>query len=142
MLTKREVIINHKEEGGPEGLYSIGGIKFTTARLVAEKIFGMVEADGKVMNPPKPLPVMTQSASVVAQELAQWEKDETIVHLDDLILRRTTLWEQGEDLDLSAIASQFSRWDEQKRAEEVERCMLRIQKLRTDLIERNDAHGM
>jgi glycerol-3-phosphate dehydrogenase len=36
-LTSREVIVNHANRGGPRGLYSVTGIKFTTARKVAER---------------------------------------------------------------------------------------------------------
>lgn len=36
-LTKREIIIDHARLGGPTGFYSVSGIKFTTARRVAEK---------------------------------------------------------------------------------------------------------
>ena len=43
-LAVREIILNHSENGGPKGLFSVSGVKFTTARLVAEKtlrkIFG------------------------------------------------------------------------------------------------------
>jgi glycerol-3-phosphate dehydrogenase len=36
-LTAREVIVDHGSRGGPRGLYSATGIKFTTARKVGEK---------------------------------------------------------------------------------------------------------
>jgi len=36
-LTAREVILDHGRHGGPVNLYSVTGIKFTTARKVAEK---------------------------------------------------------------------------------------------------------
>jgi glycerol-3-phosphate dehydrogenase len=36
-LTAREVIVDHGSRGGPRGLYSVTGIKFTTARKVGEK---------------------------------------------------------------------------------------------------------
>lgn len=36
-LTRRETIVDHAAVGGPKGLYSVSGIKFTTARRVAEK---------------------------------------------------------------------------------------------------------
>jgi glycerol-3-phosphate dehydrogenase len=36
-LANREVIFNHAVEGGPAGLFSISGVKFTTSRLVADK---------------------------------------------------------------------------------------------------------
>jgi len=41
-LTRREVIINHETHGGPSGLHSISGIKFTTSRLVAEKALNQI----------------------------------------------------------------------------------------------------
>ncbi len=36
-LTAREAIVNHGIRGGPRGLYSVTGIKFTTARKVGER---------------------------------------------------------------------------------------------------------
>jgi glycerol-3-phosphate dehydrogenase len=36
-LTAREVIVDHGSRGGPRGLYSVTGIKFTTARRVGER---------------------------------------------------------------------------------------------------------
>jgi glycerol-3-phosphate dehydrogenase len=36
-LVSREVIVDHAEQGGPKGLYSVSGVKYTTSRLVAEK---------------------------------------------------------------------------------------------------------
>lgn len=36
-LAGHEVIFQHEAKGGPKGLYSISGVKFTTSRLVAEK---------------------------------------------------------------------------------------------------------
>jgi len=41
-FTHRDVVIDHSQLGGPKGLYSISGIKFTTARLVAERTLNMV----------------------------------------------------------------------------------------------------
>ncbi len=35
-LSKRPATIDHSVNGGPEGLFSISGVKFTTSRLVAE----------------------------------------------------------------------------------------------------------
>jgi glycerol-3-phosphate dehydrogenase len=36
-LAMHEIIHDHGARGGPDGLFSISGVKFTTARLVAEK---------------------------------------------------------------------------------------------------------
>lgn len=146
VLTKREVLIDHQKKGGPKGLYSIGGIKFTTARLVAEKIWGLIENEKNT----KGLPPYSSLLSANNQNAhpAFTPQDQTsmyalgkaagqngnVVHLDDLILRRSTLWEQGSSLDLAGIASQFDNWDEQRREEEVQRCLQRLSHLRADLM--------
>ena len=41
-LAVREVIRDHRAHGGPKGAYSVSGVKFTTARLVAEKTLGQI----------------------------------------------------------------------------------------------------
>ena len=40
LLASREVIHDHGAAGGPKGLFSVSGVKFTTARLVAQKTLG------------------------------------------------------------------------------------------------------
>jgi glycerol-3-phosphate dehydrogenase len=37
-LASRETIIDHGRQGGPRGIFSISGVKLTTARLVAERV--------------------------------------------------------------------------------------------------------
>ena len=37
-LARRETIIDHGRTGGPAGVFSVCGVKLTTARLVAEKV--------------------------------------------------------------------------------------------------------
>jgi len=41
-LSAHETLIKHEKLGGPSGLYSVSGVKFTTARLVAEKTLRMI----------------------------------------------------------------------------------------------------
>jgi glycerol-3-phosphate dehydrogenase len=56
-LAVREVIHDHGAEGGPDGLFSISGVKFTTARLVAEKTLHRVLARrGQRLPPLQPVP--------------------------------------------------------------------------------------
>lgn len=135
VLTKREVIINHSQEGGPSGLYSIGGIKFTTARLVAEKIWGIIETGKPAQTAPAPVVVMTESVAGAQKELGSPVTDPDIVHLDDLVLRRSTLWEQGEDLDLDQLSHLFENWDDERRLLEIKRCSLRLEEVREELME-------
>lgn len=125
-LTKREVIVDHGAKGGPEGLYSVGGIKFTTARLVSEKVLSLAGVGGTV----SPL---SHAKRTVYEEIRsdmnmeQWaeliKKDQSIVHLDDLFLRRSTLWEKsGDALQLAEKFCDFFPWDEDRRKQELEKC--------------------
>jgi len=42
LLADRDVIINHGQNNGPIGLYSVSGVKWTTARSVAEKTLRII----------------------------------------------------------------------------------------------------
>ena len=42
ILSDREIIIDHSKTNGPRGLFSLSGVKFTTARLIAEKTLKMI----------------------------------------------------------------------------------------------------
>ncbi len=134
VLTKREVIIDHGAKAGPEGLYSVGGIKFTTARLVAEKIWEMIgKKNPGLLSPPAAMPILgDDSCPADANSLQQIEwvqsKDGTVVHLDDLVLRRTTLWEEGNQTSLDAASAALG-WDAAKRSREQERCAAKLQPL-------------
>ncbi len=44
----REVILNHADNSGPIGLYSVSGVKFTTARLVADRTLNVIFPQKKV----------------------------------------------------------------------------------------------
>ena len=133
-LTKREVIIDHGAAGGPEGLYSVGGIKFTTARLVAEKIWGMIGRKNPAMfASPATLPIQTgivypQGGSEARQIDLTRQLDNTACHLDDLVLRRSTIWESGLQAPLGELADSMN-WDEARRRKEVAACTARLQPL-------------
>jgi glycerol-3-phosphate dehydrogenase len=47
-LSTRPVIIQHHQHGGPEGLYSVSGVKFTTSRCVADKLLSRIFPGKKV----------------------------------------------------------------------------------------------
>jgi glycerol-3-phosphate dehydrogenase len=139
-LLCREVILNHAEQGGPQGLYSISGIKFTTARLVAEKTLRRI-FPGKT-----PVTVSAhKESSQFPRRLRRWEtsnsdgclcpsdvwwkiiieriiEEESILHLDDLIFRRTTLWQNSEKaLELAPVISDLFSWDDIRRKQERDR---------------------
>lgn len=120
-LSKREVIFDHSAQGGPKGLYSLSGIKFTTARLVAEKTMKRIFNN----NPSVSHQDMLQNVQAMAFDY-NWEpeneadikrlkeiiENESVLHLSDLILRRTSLGDHPERAIkvLSKLKPLFS-WD-------------------------------
>ncbi len=106
-LSKRPVTIDHSANGGPEGLFSISGVKFTTSRLVAEKTINKIFPG----NSPKKysgifgntgdVPQLTfgYDQAVDKKDLELLKKivdEESVIHLSDLVLRRTSLGENPE----------------------------------------------
>lgn len=101
-LANRETIYNHSAEGGPNGLISISGVKFTTSRLVAHNTLNLVFPNAQA------IPHHTLMSRMPAGEFSydfDWEPtsdedfrrlkeivdNEAVVHLEDLLLRRTSL---------------------------------------------------
>jgi glycerol-3-phosphate dehydrogenase len=142
-LAKREVIFDHAAVGGLMGLYSISGVKFTTARLVAEKTVsiafpqfkGVRLTDEKVLTPP---PEARNRQGIFEYhwspdpqdlawqaELAQLVINESVQHLDDLIFRRTSLGDHPErTLSIVSRLCKFWDWDETRCQEEIARVQL------------------
>ncbi len=102
-LSARPVIHDHGTAGGPAGLVSVSGVKFTTARRVAERALGRLIPAARpaaATAPARPAPAAIPSAAefrnllradpaqarAVAGELA---RTESAMRLDDLLLRRT-----------------------------------------------------
>jgi glycerol-3-phosphate dehydrogenase len=131
-LTKREVIVDHGAVGGPVGLYSVGGIKFTTARLVAEKILhlaGLKETatskrDMELQSYPE-----VNKETIMEQCRQLLEFDKSIIHLDDLILRRSTLWEDSDIMELALQLCELFPWDEKRRNLELDKCRACLESL-------------
>ncbi|RUM45622.1 MAG: hypothetical protein DSY80_03115 [Desulfocapsa sp.] len=125
-LTKREVIVDHGLAGGPTGLYSVGGIKFTTARLVAEKILGLA-AKGNAVAPMPGMDHYSYQECKKRDDLEEYRsilsRDKSIVHLDDLLLRRSTLWETGaESLQFAEKLCDLFPWNEEQKKQELAKC--------------------
>jgi len=97
--------------GGPRGLFTLSGTKFTTARSAARRVLDAIRRAGVVRWPssrPQDYPPCHPSAAdgLFGNEwtmldveagragLAQILEHEAVEHLDDLVLRRTTLGDQ------------------------------------------------
>ena len=143
-LAVREVIKDHGVQGGPKGAYSVSGVKFTTARLVAEKalkkIFPELCAAKRTRRETGPQQTVlspaglfiSQGQPVRPGQLApgdqSWQRlqdivsSQAVMHLDDLILRRTTLGDNPRQaLTLAQQLMQLFPWDGRRQAEELER---------------------
>jgi glycerol-3-phosphate dehydrogenase len=117
------VIVDHGRQGGPRGLFSVSGVKFTTARRVAGRTI-------KKLFPKSPDPSAVDhrllDAAIRAslersigpangdradpggqarlETLEQIMRSESVVHLHDLVFRRTNLWEDpNEALESSVL---------------------------------------
>lgn len=129
-LAVREVILDHGKTGGLKGLFSISGVKFTTARLVAEKAVRKIFPDLQV--PPNDRPIKgdvdestLRRAGIFNFEWRlngpshHWKDDlkkiiaeESVLHLDDLILRRTTLGDNpARALAVAPAICELFEWD-------------------------------
>jgi len=134
-LAVREVIINHAETGGPKGFFSVSGVKFTTARLVAEKTIkrlfnvdlGNLSRDGRKPLSEQELGIFKNNW--IPTENNGWEdtikniiNDESVVHLDDLMIRRTSL---GDNPKLALKYSEkycgLFKWNDSDKSKEISR---------------------
>ncbi len=136
-LADRAQVFDHSSRGGPQGLYSVSGVKMTTARRVAEKTLQRVfprRADAGIVRSPdrtsgseqKRLVQLAQDALLandderLAGALEKLVSEESVLHLDDLILRRTTLWEHPQRvLQSKALLLDLFDWDESRQHQEI-----------------------
>ena len=136
----REIIRDHGASGGPIGVYSVSGVKFTTARLVAEKTLKLIfpeKTDHKLPSQVAVTQIMSQTAEAGFFP-ANWQPEETsseamaalqpiiasqsVLHLDDLLLRRTSLGDDPRQaLQLASSLSRLFPWDESRQQEEIQR---------------------
>jgi glycerol-3-phosphate dehydrogenase len=137
-LAVREIIKDHGATGGPRGAYSVSGVKLTTARLVADKVLKQVFPDRTLkitrkLSEPLPSQDLTLSPDPIfsfdwhpEKDNQDWQErlraiiaNQSVMHLDDLIVRRTTIGDNPSRALAAAprIAALFD-WDEQRRTEE------------------------
>lgn len=147
-LTGREVILNHANHGGPQGLYSISGVKFTTSRLVAEKTLKRIFPEKKVTKD-----AVDENHSPLQDEAVRhrifsfdwypfptdgkWKEalqsliqEESVQHLDDLIFRRTTFWENSKRaLEIAPYICELFPWNDARCNKELERLTKKLEQI-------------
>jgi glycerol-3-phosphate dehydrogenase len=129
-LANREMIHDHGATGGPTGLFSVSGVKFTTARLVAQKTLRRLFGRSLPLRPDamRPLPVRglcgeslkdTRSpldgpAEQVSAQLRALVAQESVVRLDDLLLRRMDSTHAARDRSAASRACRLLGWDQDR----------------------------
>ena len=125
-LANREVIHDHGATGGPKGLFSVSGVKFTTARLVAQKT--LARAFGKALpalradatRPPPGQSIQDGTspldgpAEVVGARLRALVEQESVLCLEDLLLRRLDSTLTLRDPEAAAQARALLGWNQDR----------------------------
>jgi glycerol-3-phosphate dehydrogenase len=137
-LATRPVILDHAAAGGPRGLWSVSGVKFTTARRVADATLR-----GAFPNHPRSDAARVSQRAGACRRAsrtrfgpawrpeadASWRDElrlliaeESVQHLDDLMLRRTTLGDDPRTArEVAARVCEAFDWDASRRALELQR---------------------
>ncbi|MCI5222144.1 MAG: FAD-dependent oxidoreductase [Candidatus Electrothrix sp. AR4] len=142
ILADREVIKDHGKLNGPQGLYSVSGVKFTTARKVAEKTIKTIfpektplAADSVRRQYAPTLEHLEtkfaydwqpenndEGSSGWRETLSAIIREQSVQHLDDLLIRRTTIGDNPlRALEVAPVISEIFPWDEERRDRELAR---------------------
>ena len=131
----RDILIDHGSLGGRAGLYSICGAKFTTARALADRTLSTIlpscERSSAITGQPPDWPdhpdygffdELSPGDPLWRDPLRQAIESEAVVHLDDLMLRRSALGDNPERaLALASEVCKLFSWDDGRRLAEIER---------------------
>jgi glycerol-3-phosphate dehydrogenase len=121
------VIHDHGAAGGPQGLFSVSGVKFTTARLVAQKTLAKAFGRTLALRPDatRPEPVRELCGKSISdrsspldgppERLRMLAEQESVQTLDDLLLRRMDSTLTARDPCAWARARQMLGWDDAQR---------------------------
>ncbi len=133
-LSVREVILDHSQQDGLQGLYSVSGVKFTTSRLVAEKAVDCIFPATQNKLPFGEAPVEVQRKRGVfdfnwypTSDDQMWKSDlqtiaaeEAVQHLDDLVLRRTSLGDNPDRaMAIAPLVCELWDWDDYRCKQEI-----------------------
>lgn len=138
-LTKEDTFIDHRQHGGPSGLYSVSSTKLTAARSTAEKVISQILPEGSMDSTRKDFLHDIQPKRAAGQcagdkwqpnpedpswrdSLIQIIQNESVHHLDDLMLRRTSLGDNPvRALDIAPMLCNLFNWDVERSQEEIGR---------------------
>ncbi len=149
-LTSDSAIVDHGEAGGPTGLFSVAGNRFTASRHAAHRIVSRLFpglADHGAAGIPRDETIGERTAETgyaydwwpeqldasTREMLKRTIAEEAVMHLDDLILRRTSIGDNpARALALAAELSTLFEWDEPRRRRELQRINTHFSWMSTD----------
>lgn len=135
-LLSRDVIVDHGARGGPRGLFSLAGVKLTTARRVADKALRRAFPSAQARpfaafpRPAHGEPAPDHSVRWMPEPGDEGWKDalrvaiagEAVEHLEDLLLRRSSLGDNpARAAALAPEAARLFDWDDGRAQREVAR---------------------
>jgi glycerol-3-phosphate dehydrogenase len=104
-LARGEVLHDHGSAGGPKGLFSLAGAKFTTARLAADRLLSLAygaarktpggpSGEGRAPSMPELSAeefeaLLEDEPAAAAAYVRRIAEEESILRVEDLLLRRT-----------------------------------------------------
>jgi glycerol-3-phosphate dehydrogenase len=119
-LAVREMILDHGSAGGPTGLWSVSGVKYTTARLVAERTLRRVfagsgrdlavrpdsdrPAPATALSPDDPSALLEEPTDEAVRAVRSLVDEEAVTCMEDLLLRRTDWGADPEQARAAATA--------------------------------------
>jgi glycerol-3-phosphate dehydrogenase len=140
-FSKRNVFVDHASHQGPQGLFSIAGIKFTTSRRVAEQALNRIFPARRHTLRPGETGFYAPPGDIAAPEMLfpyDWHPrlenpawldplrqnlaSEAVRHLEDLMVRRTNLGDNPpRALELAPAAASLFDGGAPERRLEIER---------------------
>lgn len=147
VLSDRAVIVDHARQGELAGLFSISGVKLTVARSVADQVLRRAFPNAR----PRPMREFRRTPVEVADRPFAWAPpagddgwqeplraaatSEAVCHLDDLLLRRSSL---GDDparaLALAPQACELMGWQGAHAAREIERLRRQLRRAQPEAV--------
>ncbi len=132
-LADRPRVVNHGETDGIRGLFSVEGVKYTTARRVAEQAVSLICRELRFEDPGcRTAEVRLPDPPTSEGAILQAVRDEMAVTLADIVFRRTDLGAPpGPRRDLVAAAARVAGaeldWNAARQSSEIDEVMRQAQ---------------
>ena len=131
-LMTHEIILDHSKQSGPKGFFSVSGVKFTTARIVAEKVINLIFPKCNKIDTKRQINTDTryfdfswfpnEIDNKTIEYLKKIIESESVQHLDDLILRRTSIGDNPNSaLKIAVKICTIFNWDSERCKNELNR---------------------